>query len=328
MRVLASALKVRFRSELADKRFNDALITAKTTFALARHCSDHPTLVGNFVAIAIAGHAADPLEEMIQQPGSPNLFWALTYLPRPFIDNRKGLQGESMLFSNEFDRIDEKAVMSEAAVENVVERFDKLIQVSRFDKLIQTGPKESRLGPRKWVEKHVTDMAYLQAARKRLIESGLDKNKVNQFTASQLVLVEGKFAYEVVRDEGLRAMMLPYWQAEPLLALHESNAVKEQSPFTLLAASYKRILEAQTGLERQFALVRCVEALRLYAAENNGKLPAQLADIKLPLPVDPYTGKAFPYELKGDTATLRFTPPPGMEKSNVHNVRYEISIAK
>ena len=54
MRVLAAALKVRFRGEIADRRFDDALVTAKTMFALSRHLGEHPTVVGDLVGVAVA----------------------------------------------------------------------------------------------------------------------------------------------------------------------------------------------------------------------------------------------------------------------------------
>src|SRR6185437_1969526 len=91
MRALAAALRVRFRIEIAEHHFDDALVTAKTMLALSRHC-EHPTLIGDLVGIAIATIAIGPLDELIQQPGSPNLFWALTDLPSPFIEFRKAQQ--------------------------------------------------------------------------------------------------------------------------------------------------------------------------------------------------------------------------------------------
>ena len=49
------------------------------------------TLIGSELA---ATPPDRPLEEMLQQPGCPNFFWALTDLPSPFIDLHKGLQSE------------------------------------------------------------------------------------------------------------------------------------------------------------------------------------------------------------------------------------------
>src|SRR5262245_23268196 len=92
LRLLAAALKVRFRGQVAAGDFDGAVRSAKTMFALARHLGEHPTLIGDLVGIAIAFIATGPLDEMIQQPGCPNLYWALTDLPRPLIDLRKGMQ--------------------------------------------------------------------------------------------------------------------------------------------------------------------------------------------------------------------------------------------
>ena len=59
-------------------------------FAMARHMGEHPTLIGGLVGISIATAAIGPMEEMFEQPGSPNLYWALTKLPSPLISIEKG----------------------------------------------------------------------------------------------------------------------------------------------------------------------------------------------------------------------------------------------
>ena len=76
--------------------FDDAIRTAKTMFAMARHLGEHPTLIGDLVGIAIAIMAINPLDEMLEQPGCPNLYWALTNLPDPFISIRTGIEGERL----------------------------------------------------------------------------------------------------------------------------------------------------------------------------------------------------------------------------------------
>jgi hypothetical protein len=81
---------VRFRSEVALGRFDDAVRTAKTLFALSRHLGEDPTLVGNLVGLAVANMAIDSLDEMLEQPGCPNLYWALTKLPTPLVPVDRG----------------------------------------------------------------------------------------------------------------------------------------------------------------------------------------------------------------------------------------------
>ena len=96
LRPVAAALKVRFRAEVALGRFDDAIRTAKTLFAMSRHLGEHPTFVGNMVGIAVAYNAIGPMEEMLEQPGSPNLYWALTNLPDPLVRLDKGAAGDRL----------------------------------------------------------------------------------------------------------------------------------------------------------------------------------------------------------------------------------------
>ena len=49
---------------------------------------------------------------------------------------------------------------------------------------------------------------------------------------------------------------------------------------------------------------------------------------KLPLPVDPFTGKAFHYEVDGPTAIIKGSPPKGEETNAAFNVCYIVTIKK
>ena len=125
MRMLARALHVRIRGQLADKRFDDALKTAKTMLAMARHFSEHPALISHLVGIAIGFITLEPLEEMIQQPGSPNMYWALTTLPKPLVPLHKGIQGERMMWRSELKILREDVPMTDAQLRHVMEKLGK-----------------------------------------------------------------------------------------------------------------------------------------------------------------------------------------------------------
>jgi hypothetical protein len=62
--------------------------------------------------------------------------------------------------------------------------------------------------------------------------------------------------------------------------------------------------------DRAVALLRVIEALRLYAAAHQGALPSSLDKVDaVPIPLDPTTGKPFVYHLaEGGVASLE-TPP-------------------
>ena len=125
----------------------------------------------------------------------------------------------------------------------------------------------------------------------------------------------------------MKLINLPAWQVEEFVARDRSN--KPRSIFAnALVLPAENLSRSQGRLNQQIALLRHVEALRLYAAGHDGTLPAKLADISVPLPDDPFTGKPFRYELSESTAHLRGTPPPGFEKVAPFNLHYEVTLRR
>ena len=290
-------------------------------FAMSRHLGEHPTGVTALFGLLNAETALDPLEEMLQQPGCPNLYWAMSNLPDPLIDLHKAISSDRDLFRLSFAHLDETAPMSDAQIEKAIEE----LTVSRkWDREAAKKNKEFR----DRLTASVKNEGGVDAARKRLIESGLAPEKVKQFRPPQVILLDEKNKYEILRDDVLKLTNLPYWQIESTLA--ENKKREEDDAATLFSWMATRFDEPtnQVRCEQRIALLRCVEALRLYAADHDGKLPAKLDDVPVPVPVDPVTGKSFSYQLDGATASLRGTPPRGKEKDAAYNRRYEVTIRK
>ena len=314
MRILASGLKVRVRAEAAERRFDDALVTAKTMFALSRHMGEHPTLIADLVGVVVANQAVGPLDELIQQPGCPNLYWALTDLPTPLIDFRKGGQGDAVSAAAWLHLLDDKGPMSDAQIQQFLDAVRPML------------PDAIKGDPAGWLAARAKDEGRVQAARKRLAESGLAEDKVKQFPAAQVILLDEKLEYEIQNDEAQTRLAVPYWEMDKLPP--PPPAEEMRNDLFPWVSDVRKVRQKEVQLDQRLALLRCVEALRIHAAENDGKLPAALADVKVPLPVDPVTGKPFPYQLDGGTATLRGTAPAGREKEAAYNVRYEVTIEK
>lgn len=312
MRELATALQTRFRDEIAQRRFDDAIYTARTMLALSRHMGEHPTVIGELVGIAIAFVALAPLEEMLEQPGCPNLYWALTNLPAPFITAEKGMEGERLLILAELGDIDDKKPMTAAQLKKVINRIG----------LFEGNGRKTR----QWLAERAQDEKYMESARRRLVEAGIPEERLAQFSTYQVVLLDEKLDYQIQRDEMMKLLGLPTWEAvERLEALRVPN---DRLLARLLLPALHKVRVSQGRLEQKFALLRCVEALRLYAAAHGGKLPAKLADVAVPVPVDPFTGKPFRYELKDGAAHLRGTAPKGYAEIATFNLHYEITIRK
>jgi hypothetical protein len=317
IRTLANPLKLRFRAEVAMGRFDKAVRTAQTMFAMARHVGENPTLVGNLVGLTIANTAIGPLEEMLEQSGCPNFYWALTNLPNPLVPVDKGMEGERASISSEFRGLDD-APMSAQQLQSVITHWDIILGDGKPPK-----PGESRV--RAWLDARTKDDERLSAARRRLVEHGLPLERLERFPADQIVLLDEKREYDVRFDDLRKTMTLPVWQAEALAA--HTPPAREPALFAdVLVPGVYGVRLKQARLEQRIALLRHVEALRLYAAEHHGALPAKLSEIPLPLPDDPFTGKPFRYEVQGRTAHLRGSPPAREKKDPSYNLHYVVTL--
>jgi hypothetical protein len=318
LRPLASALKVRFRAEVAQGRFDEALRTAQTLFAMSRHLGEHPTFVGDLVGIAVAFVAIGPLEEMLEQPGCPNLYWALTNLPNPLVPLDKGAEGERLASSWVFRDLDDSAPMSADQIEKFIANKDELLGSGK--------PLKPGEGMQGWLDARSKDERLVRAARGRLVEHGLREERVRRFPAAQVILLDEKREHEVRFDDAMKNLTLPAWQVEAMAAQAKP---KEPALFAdALIPAQLQVRRAQGRLDQRIALLRHVEALRLYAAEHHGALPAKLSEISVPLPEDPFTGQPFGYEVQGRTAHLRGSPPASAAKDPIYNLHYAVTLQR
>src|SRR5205807_4440904 len=132
-RELNVVLLLRMRLELADGRTGQAVRTAALSLAMARHAADQPTLINALVGIALAARTFEGLEEEMQRPDAPNLYWSLTDLPRPFVDLRKPLHGERLTAYATFPHMSKLADPDAEPLrpQEVKELADRVIGISR-----------------------------------------------------------------------------------------------------------------------------------------------------------------------------------------------------
>jgi hypothetical protein len=340
LQVLGAALHVRFRGQVAGRHFDEAVRSAKTMFALARHLGEHPTEAANRAGLSIAQLALATLEEMVQQPSCPNLYWALTDLPSPLVELRRGIQGDRILVAADLRSLRDDAPMAEADIEKLVSRLSGMIGFARE----QAGrPPRSLL--RTGLKARVQDSEKVRAARRRLVEAASGENRIGTFPPTkadwfvgfsdrlraealveklppaQVILLDAKRDYELRRDEAMKLLALAPWQIDALSGSAESGNGGDG----LFADLLPRVAEArraQGRLEQRIGLLRHIEALRLYAADHGGKLPEKLSDIPVPLPADPFTGRPFGYKV--ETATARLDGGQGRGE----DVHYEVVVGK
>src|SRR5207302_1953660 len=219
----------------------------------------------------------------------------------------------------------EDAPMSAEELEKVVRHLSGVLGLAR----IQTGQPPRSL--RATLAAEVANSDRVHAARTRLMEASSVQDLVqrvflvSRFPPLQVILLEEKHAFEVRRDEELKLLALAPWQIDAIADSEE----RTRYPDAVFADFLPHVLSArrtQGRLEQRIALLRHVEALRLYAAENGGTLPEKLTEVPVPLPPDPFTGKPFVYRVEADTAHLCGSPPRGEEQNPCYNVHYEVTI--
>ena len=131
LRMVAGLLTSRCRLELSERRFDDALRTLQTGFALARDLGNGDTLIQDLVGIAIGSIMFGQVQEWMQMPGSPNLFWALTDLPAPLVNTAPAMRSELTTLYRSFPplrevlRRSDKGALSEEETNRIVAELYK-----------------------------------------------------------------------------------------------------------------------------------------------------------------------------------------------------------
>jgi len=193
LRQIAVLLAVRARLEIAEGRYDKAVYTLQTGLALARHTGDAVILIQELVGIAIAQIMFHHLEELIQQPGAPNFYWALTDLPRPFFDLHKALQGEKIGL---YAAIPELRTLETTRLTQ--EQQQKLLPALGGDlEAMVFG------GKPKWSNRLMGMLLVLRAypeAKQALIAQGRKPEEVEALPTLQVVLIDSWRQYQRLQD--------------------------------------------------------------------------------------------------------------------------------
>jgi hypothetical protein len=303
MRTLASALAVRCRGQLADKDYDGAVGTLKTLFALGRNMGDHPTIISGLVGAAIAQIGLNLIEEFVQQPGAPNLYWALTGLPTPLVDLRRAASAEQTITEASFGSLlDRKRAWTVEDTSLAMQKFKE------FASLIELSA-EGRAAAEQWMRDRVKDEAWQTATRKSLIEAGYPVDIVGKYPPEQVLVYHLYRKFKINHSDAMKWIPVPYWQAEAAMAELGKPPVEIEDTVTRqFVFAVPKIKAAHLRLEQRIAMLRVVEAIRLDAASNGGKLPSSLTEVTSPLPVDPATGKPFAYKVDGLMAIIDGKP--------------------
>ncbi|HIG26868.1 MAG TPA: hypothetical protein EYQ50_03380 [Verrucomicrobiales bacterium] len=321
MKGLSQLLVLKIRVAIAGKDPESAIASLKSGMAMAGHIATDETLIGSLMARSVAELLLEQVVHLIQLPNAPNLYWALTDLPRPFFDVRRSLLWErDVLFM---------AVPELRGIEHL--KYSNAQWKSLFRKILNSFSSDSHSeGDFLMTGKALLDYP---PAKKRLEHSGLSRAEINQMPVIKVMLLAAMDNYLYHRDNLLRWSTVPYWQAWQ--RIEESTAQLDQSrqkfngtlPFYDLLPAVTKTYFRFAILERRIDELRILEALRLYAGSSGAGLPESLDQIKeVPIPLNPMTGELFIYERTGEGSVLKATLPTNHSRGPKDRVQYNIQI--
>jgi hypothetical protein len=158
----------------------------------------------------------------------------------------------------------------------------------------------------------------------------MPKDAVEAMPAAQVIIVHTVRSYEDLRDDTFKWFFVPYPDGIEEMRAAQAEVFPVEPDIggagPLAKALLPAVLAIRTAtvrVDREVAILRLVEALRIYGASHEGRLPTTLRDVtEVPIPSDPMTGAPFEYQLKGDKAVVQVSPLPGRPHI------YEITMAR
>ena len=288
--------------EIAEGKYSEAARTLQTGYTLGRHDAQGQTLIHALVGTTIAGLMTEQVQVWIQQPDGPNLYWALSALPRPLIDFRPGWEAESKMLYLQFPELQnlEEKRLSPEQWRDLLNSFTQ-----KKIKMLNATDAESRALPLLIINGY-------PKAKRYLIEKGRSAEEVEAMPVAQVILLYTVKIYDELCDSQFKWLFLPASEAAGRLNQVERELRSElmRQPeiipvAELLIPATVASKRAEMRNEWQMALLRVFEAMRLYAASHNGTWPEHLSDITdVPVPNNPIDGKPFFYQLRGNKAII------------------------
>ncbi len=341
MRQIARAVAFQTRLAIFQHRYDDAIDLLRMNYRLGRDVATQPILVSGLVGIAICGITNGTTTDLIAAPDSPNLYWALTELPRPQVSLRDALRLEMAIGPRMFEILDDPENTQRTAEEwNAVWKRDADLLgefgewQTPFEKLAGGLTRRDVLAGE--FSPLLLGMTNYAHARDRLIEVGYSKAKVQAMPVGQVLAIYSARAYRKVAAEWEKVAYADYQTGRTLLrkaqrvneqlSANGNDRDREILPIaTMLLPAVTAAQSAAFRIERDLDALRVMEALRMHAARNKGQWPESLDQVTCaPVPTNVATNKPFDYRLDGDTAVLTLPMSDGFQIER----RYEISIAK
>jgi hypothetical protein len=311
MRDLNRTQALRYLLAIGENRVEDAIAILGQQIAMGIHLGQDPIGPSCLVGIGVASNALENGYFLSEHPASPNLYWAIAALPKPLVDSNTALSYESqhlylsLKFMRQVSNHPASQMFWEQSLKEVADVIDR---VNRFSGE-EPPPMLSGLGS---FGVSLSIAAVVPQARQYLRNvENLSDEELDQLPNAQIYFLAIRRAFDTYRDAYSKWQPIPHWQRKKRLKEQDQMLADLLSkypfsafPINYFLPAYHYYMTAQTRLEQEFAMLQTVEAIRHWLAVHNNDFPESLADLDLPAPWDPVTGKPFEYFLHKQGATL------------------------
>jgi hypothetical protein len=336
LRHVENLLEFRARYQIAHGDWAGAEYSMQTGLGIARHLGTYPILIQSLFEMGfVQVMLYRGVNEWISRPGAPNLYWALTDLPRPFIPVQPIPQYEQLWLQQQKPRL-ARAMHGELPAE----QWPLLVREAVGDLQITLAkPDPARVEAE---AKRLTD-AVTPRARQWLADHGIPKQRAESMSPDEAVGRYWCAEYRLAYDEFFKAWNLPYPEAQEQMmrfvqALRPDQPPASENPLiqtylrTRKSGPANQVIPMLMGgryelarVDQYIALLRTVEAVRDYAGRHEGQPPQRLDQItELPIPTDPINGKPFAYRFDGKTAVI--DAPAAPWRGQASGWRYELAV--
>ncbi len=318
-RDLARFLMVKARIYLADRDFENASQCVLIGNRLAYLIGQGESVIQRLVGCALQAMMRMIVEEMVQIPGCPNLYWAIATIPQPLVTIRRCVELELSAVHRAFPALREAATANWSDTEAEDRWIECLRQLRKLNGADGNADERDTLLA-------VDYSDFVPSARDRLKTAGVSEEQLEKMAAAAIVMADTAIELDRLIDESRKGLLLPGPQKDLLLQLNEAgfhDAIRfdsepggygsKRSAVGLFAGPlFPAIRQLDAAADRTPIMYRrlmTMEAIRMYAAANEGKLPDSIENLK-PLPAVFAFSTERPFEYRVDrngdvvTATL------------------------
>ena len=312
---LGRGLSARIRYHLSQGDLEKAREGILIGFANGRHIAQTPFYITQLIAASIHVRMLERIDELIAQPKSPNLYWALTTLPDSLVELNRATGLERDIFAmtfpamNDFERPRSEKEWNKMA-RQLVDFLEEMDEIPKQEKPKADKSFSEVFWQRLFGAEKSHLAKFIQLARAELPKMiGVTAERVTVMSDDEVSL-RWYTQLRVNRDQHAAAVLsLPPREAWPELrklqleihAMHEKTSTKGHDQIDTTAVFVRTY-----SLKRKIAALRIIEAVRHHIATQPGGLPTTLDEMKdVSIPIDPLTDQPFEWTVNGKSATLK-----------------------